>query len=76
MNSSLKSSTLDSSASEIKYPKIYNCLLEMCKGAVEICDYISKQANIKYVVLFNGRGAPQFPISHFCFYNNVKWYDR
>lgn len=71
VNSSLKSSTLDSSASEIKYPEIYNCLLEMCKGAVEICDYISKQTNIKYVVLFNGRGAPQFPISHFCFYNNV-----
>ncbi len=72
LNSSLKSSTLDSSACELKYPEIYNCLLEMCKGAVEICNYISKQKNIKTVILFNGRGAPQFPISHFCFYNDVK----
>jgi hypothetical protein len=72
LNSSLKSSTLDSSACGIKYPEIYKCLLEMCKGAVEICDYISKQNNIKTVILFNGRGAPQFPISHYCFYNNIK----
>jgi hypothetical protein len=70
--SSLHSITLDSSASEDKYPSLYNILHGAAIGAKQIFESLQHANNIEKIYLFNGRTAGTYPIARGCFDYKIK----
>lgn len=65
IDSSLCSITCDSNATKARYPKLYETLEQLAKGAVEVTEVL-KRERPDVVYVFNGRNASQYPIVEFC----------
>lgn len=71
VDSSLISITEDSSATEVKYHKVYNQVKRLALGSKDLVDYISKHQSSN-IFVFNGRTASSYLISKYCVDNNIK----
>ena len=71
LDSSLFSITEDSSASEVKYPNVYNQVKRLALGSKDLVEYISTYQSSN-IFVFNGRTASSYLVSKYCVKHNIK----
>jgi len=71
VTSSLCSVTCDSLATVQKYPLLYQNMVNLAKGAKEICQFIQGR-KCNEIFIFNGRLASSEPIVRWCVSKNIK----